>query len=161
MPQALDIVGDMCSDTHRWITESQRKFVLDTGAVLDRRGWAEDYRDNLIAPLHPESLNEFIACSEVSEDGRGERISAPHSSTALAVNTFDWWRGRSHIPISNALGVDIERFAGFEQAPDFTLDRPCQPDVEFRASDGSAVAIEVSYASHTEMCRTHLPTSIS
>lgn len=130
-------------DEYRWITESQRKFVVDNGAVLDQRGWAESYQDNLFAPLHPESLNEFVACLEVSEDGRGKRISAPHSSTALAVNTFDWWRGKSLNPISRALGVNIERFVGFERSHHFGLDRPSQPDVEFTASDGSAVAIEV------------------
>ncbi|MEX1093422.1 MAG: hypothetical protein WEF28_09720 [Acidimicrobiia bacterium] len=133
----------MNSDEHRWITESQRRFVLDNGAVLDRRGWAENYQDNLFVPLHPESLNDFVACSEVSDDGRGKRICAPHSSTALAVNTFDWWRGRSLNAIRHALGVDIERFVGFEQPHDFGLGRPSQPDVEFTASDGSAVAIEV------------------
>ena len=143
MSYSSDIVDDMVSEPYRQVTESQRAFVLGTGAVLDSRGWAVDYRDNLVAPLHSDSLDDFVACSEVSEDGHGGRISAPHSSTALAVNTFDWWRGRSLRPISDALGVDIERFAGFEQAHDFTLDRPSQPDVQFTASDGSAVAVEV------------------
>lgn len=139
----LNPVKVMNGDEYRWITESQRQFVVDNGAVLDQHGWARNYQNNLFAPLHPESLKEFVACSEVSEDGRGKRISAPHSSTALAVNTFDWWRGKSLDPISRALGVDVERFTGFERSHHFGLKRPSQPDVEFTASDGSAVAVEV------------------
>lgn len=133
----------MNSDEYEWLTETQRSFVLRTGATLDWRGWVEEYQDNLFVPLHALTLEEFVACSEISASGRGERISAPHSSTALAVNTFDWWRIHSLRPVSEALGLDLDRFIGFEQPNSFGLDRPSRPDVEFVASDESVVAVEV------------------
>jgi hypothetical protein len=143
MSHPLAMVANVTSSPYRQITESQRAFAVDAGTVLDSRGWAVDYRDNLLAPLHPASLKDFIACGEITDDGLGGRISAPHSSTAFAVNTFDWRRGRDLSPIAEVLGVDIDRIVGFERKRAFGLDRPAQPDIEFIGRNDSAVAVEV------------------
>lgn len=130
-------------DEYRTITASQHEFVRSCGADFDGRGWTIDYRNNLFQPLHPDTLDEFIARGEVAPDGRGDRISAPHSSTALAVNMFDWWRGRDLAPLSAALGVSLDRLTGFERQHGFGLNRPAQLDVEFVSGDGTVIGVEV------------------
>jgi hypothetical protein len=130
-------------DPYGEITRTQKEFVRSRSADFDERGWTVDYRNNLFQPLHTDTLNDFIARGEVTPDGRGDRISAPHSSTALAVNTFDWWRGRDLRRLSAAVGISLDRFTGFEQQHGFGFDRPAQLDVEFVESGGTAVGVEV------------------
>lgn len=133
----------MVDNPYRLITESQRAFLSEPGVTFDQRGWAMDYRDNLFAPLHPDSLREFTERSEISVDGSGERISAPHSSTALAVNTFDWFRSHGFAPMAAALEIEVAEFVGYERRHSFGLPRPANLDVEFATVDGIAVGVEV------------------
>ena len=130
-------------DEYRTITASQREFVRSCGAAFDDRGWTSDYLTNLFQVPHPDTLNELIARKEVAPDGRGARIAAPHSSTALAVNMFDWWRGRDLVPLGAALGIPLDRFAGFEREHRFGRGRPAQLDVEFMSSAGLPMGVEV------------------
>lgn len=131
------------TDEYRTITTSQHEFVRSCGADLDGRGWTVDFRNNLFQDLHRDTLDELIARGEVAPAGSGNRISAPHSSTALAVNMFDWWRGRDLAPLSAALGISLDRLTGFERQHGFGFDRPAQLDVEFVSSGGTAIGLEV------------------
>lgn len=125
------------------LTSAQRRFVEARGARFDSRGWVTRYEDNLYNQLHPDSLTDLVACGEIDRRGRGDRIRAPHSSTALAVNTFDPWRKVNPTGLSRGLGFEVTSFVGFEQKRGFGLDRPAQPDVEFLDSADRHVAVEV------------------
>jgi hypothetical protein len=124
------------------ITESQKQFVTGRGAVLDSRGWAVDYRQNLFTALQADTVREFQEAGELTEHSGG-RIAAPHSSTALAINMFDRWRGRDFTSLGEAMQVDVAHMVGYEQPHDLGFQRPAQPDIEFTGTSGTPVAIEV------------------
>jgi hypothetical protein len=124
------------------ITESQKQFVTGRGAVLDSRGWAVDYHQNLFAALHVDTVREFEEAGELTEHNGG-RIAAPHSSTALAINMFDRWRGRDFTSLGEAMQVDVAHMVGYEQPHDLGFQRPAQPDIEFTDAAGRPVAVEV------------------
>jgi len=75
--------------TVEYITERQHSWALRHGIPLDENGWAVQLNDNLFLPLTPEAIREF-------EAGAGQELEgpmrAPHSSSALAVNVFHYWR---------------------------------------------------------------------
>ena len=81
-----DIVDDIGSELYRQIAEPQRTFVLDTHitptpkqfSTRENGGWIDIETVNLFTQLHPEFLEYFAACSEVSDGRYGGRISAPH-----------------------------------------------------------------------------------
>jgi hypothetical protein len=132
----------MFDNPYASITESQKAFVSGRGADLDGRGWAVDYRQNLFAPLHDDTAQEFEDAGELTPAGAG-RIAAPHSSTALAINMFDVWRDRELGPLGEAMQVDITHLVGYERPHDLGFQRPAQPDIEFTGTEGRPVAIEV------------------
>jgi hypothetical protein len=134
----------MCKNPYAAITDAQKKFVLDSGADLDNRGWAVDYRQNLFAPLHTDSALDFEVAGELATSGGG-RIAAPHSSTALAINMFDVWRDRSPEPLSDAILSGLNRIVGYELQHGFGFRRGAQPDIEFAARGGARVAVEVKF----------------
>lgn len=72
-----------------YITERQHSWALRHGVPLDEVGWAVSLNDNLFLPLIPEAVEEFQA-------GAGQELAgsmrAPHSSSALVVNVFHYWR---------------------------------------------------------------------
>lgn len=124
------------------ITASQREFLTARGASLDNRGWLVDWRSNLFTPLHPDSAREFRRVGELTTKSGG-RLGAPHSSTVLAVNSFDIWRQEGVEGLAPILGFDIDAVVGYEHCHNFGFPRPAQPDIEFRLSDGTVLAIEV------------------
>ena len=132
----------MTEKPYEFITESQRQFVVDRRVMLDNRGWATDYQENLFAPLHPDSVADFERAGELTPTSGG-RIAAPHSSTAFAINVFDVWRGSDLTPLGDALGFDLAEFVGYEHGHSLGFQRPAQPDIEFTTSDGTALAVEV------------------
>jgi hypothetical protein len=132
----------MFDNPYEAITVSQRQFVHQRGAAFDGRRWTVDYRDNLFAPLHAMTAREFEKAGELTEHGGG-RIAAPHSSTALAINMFDVWRGVALDPLGEAMQLDVQRVVGYERAHEFDFPKPAQPDIEFADSDGMPIAVEI------------------
>lgn len=132
----------MHEDPYSWITDTQKRFVVERGATLDGRGWVSDYLDNLFTPLHPDTVRDFEETGELTATTAG-RIAAPHSSTALNINMFDVWRGADLDPVSRAFGVNVDTERGYEVSHSLGLGRPAQPDVEFAMPDGRRFAVEV------------------
>ena len=132
----------MYEDPYKEITETQRRFVAYRGANLDNRGWATDYQENLFAPLHPDTRADFEHAGELTPTSGG-RIAAPHSSTALAINVFDVWRGRDLTPLGDALAFKIDEVVGYERGHSLGFQRPAQPDIELSTFDGTSLAVEV------------------
>lgn len=72
------------------------------GHVLDR------VEDNLFRPLHPATYADFASGSgdELGLGGRTAKMRSLRSSSALACNVFDPWRGRPLAALAAALGLD-------------------------------------------------------
>lgn len=72
-----------------YITERQHSWALRHGIPLDEDGYVGSLSNNLFLPLTPEAIREFQA-------GAGQELKrsmrAPHSSSALVVNVFQYWR---------------------------------------------------------------------
>lgn len=106
--------------------------------------------------LSPETRAEFANGdgSELGESGKRGKMQALHSSSALACNVFEYWRGRDAWPLAHALMVD-EGIAsvGFERKyPTGLRGNAPNLDVVLTAPSGRVVAIECkfleSYDSH-------------
>lgn len=85
------------------VREEQKSWAVANGIPFDSRGYIPDVDLNLRALLSS-------AAREAFERGAGSeltgRMRALHSSSALAVNFFDYWTHRDKVPLLSALGVD-------------------------------------------------------
>lgn len=72
-----------------YIAERQYGWALRHGVRLDPQNWAIVLNDNLFLPMIPAVIQEYQA-------GAGQELTgsmrAPHSSSALVVNVFHYWR---------------------------------------------------------------------
>jgi hypothetical protein len=137
--------------TLRHIHESQKQWA-DAHAIR----YMANHRvfqlfDNLFAPLKPETEAEFKAGDgdEPGKDGSGGKMFSLHSSSALACNVFDYWRGLSLGPLLQACGIQhgLNKLR-FEQ-PFATGLRGTPPNLDLLLSDeqGSWVtAIESKFS---------------
>jgi hypothetical protein len=89
------------------IERAQSQWALKTGRSLDRPGYVKDLADNLLrCKLSPQTETEFAKAdgNELNDSGsRPAKMRALISSSALAVNFFDFWRDIPKGPITNAL----------------------------------------------------------
>lgn len=84
-----------------YITKRQRSWALRHGIPLDEDGWAVSLNDNLFLPLTPEAVREYQAGAGRELEGP---MRAPHSSSALVVNVFNYWRlYHDYAPIISAI----------------------------------------------------------
>lgn len=125
------------------LTGRQTEFAISRGAELDSQRWVTDLSTNLFARLNPETERDLRAVGEISSDGVANRMRAPHSSTALAINTFDFWRDRDLTPLEDAIGIDLGPVLGFEQRHFFGQPKASQPDLCFLGSGTEHVSVEV------------------
>ena len=91
------------------LLKQQHAWATGRGLHPDDRGYLANYRDNLRMPLSPGALEAFQrgSGSELLDgEGRPAKMRALHSSSALAVNVFDFWTGRNPSRLLRALGVD-------------------------------------------------------
>jgi len=89
--------------TYRRILNQQQAWAEKRGIKLDENGYTLSLNDNLFRPLSPRSEEEF-------RFGRGDELSkgkmnALHSSSALVVNVFEYWRDRDVDFIAQACGA--------------------------------------------------------
>ncbi|HEX6070099.1 MAG TPA: hypothetical protein VFZ18_09745, partial [Longimicrobiaceae bacterium] len=119
------------------------------GIGVDWQGYTLRLEDNLLQPLNDRTRAELVAGagSELGIDGGRGKMQALHSSSALAVNVFDYWRDRPREPLERALGLesgiaDIQ----FERTfPTGMLGTPPHLDVTLRTEDGGVIAIESKF----------------
>ncbi len=86
------------------IKTHQRAWATRTGLAYDADGYCMCANDNIFQGLSPEARKEFESGdgTELGKNGRRGKIQALHSSSALACNWFDYWRGRDLTPLSRA-----------------------------------------------------------
>jgi hypothetical protein len=92
----------------KYIIERQHSWALRHGVPLDEFGCVVSLSNNLFLPLTSESIREFQA-------GAGNELNssmrAPHSSSALVVNVFHYWRLYQNLePIISALNPGLANY---------------------------------------------------
>jgi hypothetical protein len=118
---------------------------------LERAGYVFDLADNLyLGRLHAETDREFRDAdgSELeSVRERPAKMKALCSSSALAVNVFDYWRDKPAAPLSQALAIGPIAALRFEYK---CANHPVGPrtpniDVLLTLRDGTRLAIESKF----------------
>ncbi len=129
----------------------QIRWAQGRGLDPDEKGYLPDVESNLFQPLSPASRKSF-------EDGSGAelvdrpksaaKMRALHSSSALAVNVFDYWVGRDCKPLQTALelGTSIESIVFEAQYPTGLGGIPPNVDVALTLSDGHTIGIESKFS---------------
>jgi hypothetical protein len=141
----------VADDGLRILKEQQRSWAVRAGRGLSSDGYCSCVDDNLFRPLSASARNEFKAGkgTELGTDTRRGKLLASHSSSALACNVFDYWRGRDLEPVSRAFKVqsDFTELVGLEQQFSTGVGpAPANLDVVFRCADGSLFAIESKFS---------------
>jgi hypothetical protein len=121
-----------------------------TKGLQTARSYCRDVRDN-IPWLNDETRQEFAEADGNEFSGRGEeppKIAALHSSSALAVNFFDYWRHRDKSALASALGPrnwPITQIRFEEKFPTGIGPRSPNIDVTFRYDSGRLLAVESKF----------------
>ena len=132
------------------ILKKQLNWANSQGLYPDERGYLSSYQQNLYQPLNEQSKIAF-------ENGSGSELGGPtigpakmsalHSSSALAVNFFDAWVGSDLVPLLEVLGLDGEasniKFEG--QYPTGLPGNPPNLDVVLELKTGLVVGIESKF----------------
>ena len=135
-------------DAEQEIRNAQQDWARSKGIPFYSRGYVRDVEDNLWQPLSPRARQGF-------ERGAGSELSghmlALHSSSALAVNFFDYWTGRDKTPVLSALGIDPEDGASLDFEAQFDtglVGTPPHLDVAITHDTGFVVAAESKFTEH-------------
>jgi len=93
--------------THQRIVEQQWSWAKKRGIEVDKDGYTRCLKDNLFIPLSPRTEEEFRSGrgDELGSEGVRGKIQALHSSSALVVNVFEYWRNRNVDFIAQACGA--------------------------------------------------------
>ena len=124
------------------------------GSQIERgdKIYCRDLHDNLFLPLSNESKAELEA-GDGNELGGGEtpgKMQALHSSSALGVNVFEYWRyNKNFSPIAKALKIPSRNIGKISYEKKFKAlkGQGTDPniDVVFEYANGTACAIECKF----------------
>jgi hypothetical protein len=133
------------------LLEMQRSWALQAGLRIDDKGYLQKYESNLFHPLSKKALSAFENGSgselKPTSPKRPAKMSALYSSSALAVNFFDYWSDTDSSPLLAALGIDgTSSGIRFEaQYPTGLPGTPPNLDVAIALNGGHVVAIESKF----------------
>lgn len=131
------------------ILGQQRAWAVDHKVAIDGAGYTEALDFNLFQPMRNDTLADFQRGSgdELGKNGRRGKMLAIHSSSALAVNVFDYWRGRRLTWLVGALSLTSEptslRFEA--QFPTGLPGNPPNLDLVLGLAGGRTVAVESKF----------------
>lgn len=136
--------------THKLIQNQQQGWARQRGIGIDDDGYTPSLNDNFFSPLSPETKKEFKSGKgdELGENGIRGKMQALHSSSALVVNVFEYWRSRNVDDIARACGAPSGMTEmQFEKTNPTPLGGiPPHLDVEFHGAEGmKPVAIESKF----------------
>jgi hypothetical protein len=131
------------------IKQSQLAWAKRRGISLDADGYCLEVDRNLLQPLSACARRELAAGdgAELGKEGARGKLQALHSSSALACNVFEYWRGRDLHALRAALRVP-ERLCEihFEEKFPTGLGRYSPNlDVVLHAANGGLFAIESKF----------------
>jgi hypothetical protein len=133
------------------LQQKQRAWALAHGLEPDDRGYLEEVASNLFQPISARTKVAFErgSGSELQDTPtRPAKMKALHSSSALAVNFFDFWVGRGASALQSALDFDgeIEKIAFEAQYPTGLAGNPPNLDVALELTGGFTVGIESKFS---------------
>lgn len=136
------------------IKESQLAWAKRRGIPVDADGYCLEVDRNFLQPLSACARREIAAGdgAELGKSGARGKLQALHSSSALACNVFEYWRGRDLQPLGAALRLR-ERLCEihFEEKFPTGLGRYSPNlDVLLHGANGTLFAIESKF---TEPCK--------
>lgn len=126
------------------IMEQQLMWARESGRIADSRAYLLTVEANLWRPMCEQSRAAF-------EKGSGselkEKMRALHSSSALAVNFFEFWVMADRTPLTHALCLDepINSIEFEAQYPTGLTGNPPNLDVCLALASGHTVAIESKF----------------
>jgi hypothetical protein len=134
----------------------QRSWARRAGKMVDAAGYLPAVSDNLRQPLSDTAQADFVARGggefhdSQFQNARGHvaRMRAAHSSTALAVNVFDYWNTADPAPLAEALGLPapIRRIVFEPHLPTGLAGNPANPDILLEIGSGGLLAIECKFS---------------
>lgn len=139
------------------VKAQQSEWAKRAGVVIDNEGYTTALVDNLFVILSDETQKEFEKGDggELGRPDRRGKMQALHSSSALACNVFEYWRGRDSSNLASALGLHqkIQNICFEQKFPTGLPGNAPNLDVVLSLTDDSLVAIESKflepYGSHT------------
>ena len=141
-------------DAEREIRNAQQNWARSKEVPFYSRGYVREVEDNLWQPLSPRVRQGF-------ERGAGSELSghmlALHSSSALAVNFFDYWTDRDKTPVLSALDIDPEDGASLDFEAQFHTGlggTPPHLDVAITYGTGCVIAVESKFIEHLKRSTT-------
>jgi len=131
------------------IRQQQRAWARSKGIDIDKSGYTLTLGDNLCHPLSRCAEAEFRAGdgTELGRPSSRGKMQALHSSSALACNVFDYWRGRDTSALAKALEMQAPICSmAFEQKyPTGLRGKPPNLDVVLQPWDGPTLAVESKF----------------
>ena len=142
------------------IANAQEAWSRSKGIPLLRAGYVASLADNLLlGALSPRAREQFLRGDGAELQGTGRTPPKMHalvSSSALAVNVFDYWTDRERGLLRSALSLpcDIDSLT-FEYKCQRYPVRPRSPNLDLliRLTDGSVIGVESKFTEpfrHTE-----------
>lgn len=133
------------------LINQQQFWATACGFAPDSRAYLSAVEQNLFQPLSPSTRTAFERGSGselLDTPTRPAKMKALHSSSALAVNVFDYWTAVDSSPLARALGVhDSISAISFEaQYPTGLGGAPPNLDVVLQLQSGAAFAIESKFS---------------
>ena len=121
----------------------------EMGIATDKDDYVLTLADNFFQPLSACTLAEIGAGDgqELGKEGERGKMQALHSSSALAANVFDYWRGRDTAILSSALGYS-GRFCQIQFEAKFPTGlggKAPNLDLLLSKANGGQVAIESKF----------------
>lgn len=132
------------------ILSQQQTWARQRGIVFDDDSYTLSLNDNFFSHLSPETKKEFKSGkgTELGDGHSRGKMQALHSSSALVVNVFEYWRSHNIDTIARACGAPSGMSEmRFEQTHPTPLGGiPPHLDIEFRGVGGiRPVAIESKF----------------
>jgi hypothetical protein len=132
------------------IKTSQRVWAARKELAIDADGYCSCADDNIFGGLSAAARQDFESGdgTELGKNAKRGKIQALHSSSALACNWFDYWRGRDLQPLSQAFEVPVlfSTLALEQKFPTGLGGIGPNLDVFLTCADASVFAIESKFA---------------
>jgi hypothetical protein len=131
------------------IINQQKHWAAQHGVEIDKKGYALALENNLFYPLSPETRAEFESGKGdelVGHDGPG-KMQALHSSSALFLNVFEYWRQNKRIAAvaaacGSAPGITSMSFEGRCSIAELHIPHL---DVEFTGASVRPLVLEAKF----------------
>jgi hypothetical protein len=132
------------------IIDEQVNWAESRGLLPDQRGYLPRVEGNLLRPLSGSAkaaFDEGGGSELVDTPSRPAKMKALHSSSALAVNVFDYWSDHAADVLGSALGLDdtITEITFEAQYPTGLPGNPPNLDVVLALASGDQFAIESKF----------------